>query len=298
MRHYFTFEEEKINNSFPVFYPNNFFSKEYEHNNQFYNENDYFQYLINFINENNDCSTESEINYNDSKDEYLDLNNSKIDRVEFPFESSKILFEIKKRKRPGAKIKKESKNNKKVYVHTRNKLDNIATKIQVSYFNFLIDFINNILYSLKMNDLKFYYLDANFKKANNTIEKRQALKEKSIGDIIKTKISSKYTSLDKNTNLMTYAKIKNNGLYNVMEILNQKFLFFFDKVYYRNLRIFNLKEFGLMDLEIKLPKNIELYENVLIKNNKNLNFEKYKNKIEQCVKKHFLGGLEEELLQE
>ena len=137
MRHYFTFEEEKINNSFPVFYPNNFFSKEYEHNNQFYNENEYFQYVINFINENNDCSTESEINYNDSKDEYLDLNNSKIDRVEFPFESSKILFEIKKRKRPGAKIKKESKNNKKVYVHTRNKLDNIATKIQVSYFNFL-----------------------------------------------------------------------------------------------------------------------------------------------------------------
>ena len=303
MTQYFTFEEEKNNNSFPVFYPNNFPCKdyiEYENNNQVYNEKEFFQYFkyaIDSINENNDCSTFSEINHNDSKNECLNLNNSNIDLVRFPIESSKILFELKKRKRPGAKIKKESKNNKKIYVHTRNKFDNISTKIQVSYINFLIDFINNILYSLNMSDLKFYNLDAKFKKENNTIEKRQALKEKSIGDIIKTKISSKYTSLDKNTNLMTYERIKKNGLNNVMEILNQKYIFFFDKVYYKNLRIFNLKEFGLMDLEIKLPNNIELYENVLIKNNKNLNFEKYKNKIEQCVKKHFLGGLEEELLQ-
>ena len=217
--------------------------------------------------------------------------------MKFPIESSKILFELKKRKRPGKKITEESNNNKKAYVHTRNKFDNISTKIQVSYINFLIDFINHILYSLNMSDLKFYNVDAKFKKENNTIEKRQALKEKSIGNIITTNISSKYTKLDKNANLITYEKIKNNGLYDIMEILNQKFLFFFDKVYYKNLRIFNLKEFGLMDLEIKLPNNIALYENVLIKNNTNLNFEKYKNKMEQCVKRHFLGGLEEELLQ-
>jgi hypothetical protein len=314
MTQYFAFEEEKNNNSFPVFYPNNnsfpvFYPNnfpckddlEYENNNQIYNEKEFFQYFkyaIDSINENNDCSTASENNHNDSKNECLDINNSNIDQVKFPIESSKILFELKKRKRPGHKIIKESNNKKKTYVHTRNKFDNIATKIQVSYINFLIDFINNILYSLNMSDLKFYNLDANFKKENNTIKKRQALKEKSIGDIIKTEISSKYTSLDKNSNSMTYEKIKNNGLNDVMEILNQKYIFFFDKVYYRNLRIFNLKEFGLMDLEIKLPNNIELYENVLIKNNKNLNFEKYKNKIEQCVKKHFLGGLEEELLQE
>ena len=300
MTQYYTFEEEKINNSFPVFYPNNFPYIEFEYNNQINNENEFFQYFkyaINSINENNDCSTASEIIHNDSKKECLDLNNWDVDPVKFPIESSKILFELKKRKRPGKKITEESNNNKKAYVHTRNKFDNISTKIQVSYINFLIDFINHILYSLNMSDLKFYNVNAKFKKENNTIEKRQALKEKSIGNIITTNISSKYTKLDKNANLITYEKIKNNGLYDIMEILNQKFLFFFDKVYYKNLRIFNLKEFGLMDLEIKLPNNIALYENVLKKNNTNLNFEKYKNKMEQCVKRHFLGGLEEELLQ-
>jgi len=246
------------------------------------------------LNEKTDDSTTNENKSNDCSNGALDFTNIVIPR---PIEFQKVLFDLKKRKKPGAKSKNnEINNDKKPYIHTRNKFDNIATKIQVSYMNFLINFINIILNTIKRSDLKFYLLDANFKKNNNTIEKRQKLKETSIGDIISTNISSKYTSLEKDTNLKTYEKNKKLWIISYNEILNQKFLFFFDKVYYNNLRTFNLKDFGLMDLEIKLPKDLELYENVIEKNNKSFKFEEYKEKMEQCVKKHFLGGLEEELL--
>ena len=293
MTNYFNFEEQKINNSFPLFFPYNCLYKVDEYNYQ-HNDFDYYKNVINSLNEKTDDSTTSENKSNDCSNDALDFTNTVMPK---PIESQKVLFDLKKRKKPGAKIKNnEINNNKKPYIHTRNKFDNIATKIQVSYMNFLINFVNIILNTIKRSDLKFYLLDANYKKNNNTIEKRQRLKETSIGDIISTKISLKYTSLDEDANLKTYEKIKNYGLYHIIEILNQKFLFFFDKVYYSNLRTFNLKDFGLMDLEIKLPKDLELYENVIAKNNKNFKFEEYKEKMEQCVKKHFLGGLEEELL--
>ena len=53
-----------------------------------------------------------------------------------------------------------------------------------------------------------------------------------------------------------------------------------------------MKDFGLIDLKIELPKKIQLYENLLMKNKRDTNFEKYKNKMEECIKWHFLGGLE------
>ena len=85
-----------------------------------------------------------------------------------------------------------------------------------------------------------------------------------------------------------------NGIVDVINILKQKFLFFFESVYFKNLRKFNLKDFGLIDMQIELPKNIKLYENLLMKNMRDKNFEEYKNKMEKCVKWHFLGGLEED----
>ena len=49
-----------------------------------------------------------------------------------------------------------------------------------------------------------------------------------------------------------------------------------------------------MNLEIELPYDIELYENLLLKNKHDAKFEQYKIKMEKCVLRHFLGGLEEE----
>ena len=54
-----------------------------------------------------------------------------------------------------------------------------------------------------------------------------------------------------------------------------------------------MKDFGLMDLEIELPKIIGMYENLLMKNQGDKTFEEYKIKMEKCIKKHFLNEMEE-----
>ena len=89
-----------------------------------------------------------------------------------------------------------------------------------------------------------------------------------------------------------YEDLVKNGLIDVINVLKQKFLFFFESVYFKSLRKFNLKDFGLIDLQIELPKKIPLYEDLLMKNKKDGNFEEYKIKMEKCIKWHFLGGLE------
>ena len=70
-------------------------------------------------------------------------------------------------------------------------------------------------------------------------------------------------------------------------------MFFFKNIYYHNLRKFNLKDFGLMDLEIELPLQFQLYENLLMKNKKDDKFELYKAKMAYCVKKYFLSSSKE-----
>ena len=215
----------------------------------------------------------------------------------------KKIFIIKKRGRRGRtskanEVNNDSSNGKNYYIHTKNKVDNILTKIQVSYINFLINLINLILESINRKDLKFLYLNAKFKQ-NNSKTKRKELLEKTIGEIISTEISAKYSTLEKDRNLKVYEIIKNdNSLGEIMNIFNKNFLFFFENIYYHSIRNFNLKDYGLMDLKIELPKQFELFENLLMKNKKDCKFEIYKSKMEQCAKKHFLeglkGGLQEE----
>ena len=222
---------------------------------------------------------------NNNKDSYyfLNLNRNKV-------------FELRKRQKPGKKrndvINNESDKNH--YIHTKIKFDNILTKVQVSYVNFLVDFINIVLENFGRKDLKFKYIDSKIKK-NNKISQRQKIKGGSIGDILNNKISSKYTTLDKDSNIILLQNLENEGLFEIIEILEQNFLFFFEKVYYKSLRKFNLKEFGLIDLEVVLPKQVKLFENLLMKNKNDLRFDEYKKKLEKCIQRHFLGGLEEEL---
>ena len=281
------------NYSSPLF-PLNYFNKneEDEYNSLYYNGNDYYNNVVIAINEKYDYSTNSEIN---NKKPNFDFGYSTIHLPCAELNPPKILFGLKKRKKPGKKSEQfeDDSIGKKSYIHTRNKFDNIITKIQVSYINFLVNFINIILDAYNRKDLKFFYLNAKFKKINK-IEKRKELKKKSISDIITNDISPKYKTLEKDINLKIYKKIEKDGLNDIIYILNQKFLFFFENIYYKNLRTFNLKDFGLIDLEIKLPNDLELFENLLMKNDKSYKFKEYEIKIKKCVKRHFLGGLEEE----
>lgn len=290
---------------FYPFFKNNINSNNY-YENIFIFDDKYYRQIYNDIDFKNECIIPKDNNenstLNDSYQQKLNQNNNNIINFEetLPLPNfipeQKLYFGLKKRGKPGPKklIKIDQlQSGKKPYIHTKNKFDNILTKIQVSYINFLVSFANVVLETYGKKELKFRFLDSKIKK-NNKIENRQKLKEGTIGDILKNKISGKYSTLDKDYNFKIYKELEKDGLSDILYFLNQKFLFFFKNVYYKNLRKFNLKDFGLMDLEIELPKKIEMYENLLMKNQRDIKFEEYKIKIEKCIKKHFLDGIEEE----
>ena len=242
----------------------------------------YFLYSSNNNVINDKYLNESIINHCHNFLNNINLNNSE--------NKQEKIFLITKRGRPGKRI---TSYEKKYITHTKHKIDNILTKIQVSYINFLVDLINKILYEINRSDLHFLYLDGKFKKYNTT-QKRKELMNATIGDIIKTEISAKYTTIPKNRNNIVYERLKNdNSLSEVMNILNLKFMFFFKNIYYHKLRKFNLKDFGLMDLEIELPLQFQLYVNLLMKNKNDDKFELYKAKMDYCVKKYFLSSPKE-----
>ena len=196
--------------------------------------------------------------------------------------SQKKLFLIITSKKRGRKIDK--KNNGKE--HGKYDEDNIVRKIQVSYINFIIDLINEVLKGIGRKDLSLIPLDYLFKRVVNK-RQRDFLKSHTVEEVIQSKTSPKYKTKNENVNKEICEKIKKEKIYIMSSILKTNFFFFFDKIYYRKARRINLKDFGLVDLEINLD-NLELYEDLLLKNKKDIHFEKYRKKIDFCAKKYFL----------
>ena len=196
--------------------------------------------------------------------------------------SQKKLFLINTPKKRGRKNIKEN-NNKE---HGKYDEDNIVRKVQVSYINFMTDFLNKVLEKIGRKDLSLIPLDYDFKRVVNKAN-REFLKSKTVEEVIQSKISPKYKTKSNNVNKEICTKIKEEKIYIMTNLLKTNFFFFFDKIYYKKARRINLKDFGLVDLEINLD-NLELYEDLLLKNKKDIHFEKYRQKIDFCVKKHFL----------
>ncbi len=196
--------------------------------------------------------------------------------------SQKKIFSINTPKKRGRKINKEN-NNKE---HGKYDEDNIVRKVQVSYINFITYFLNIILKEIGRKDLSFIPLDYDFKRVVNK-KNREFLKSHTVEEVIQSKTSPKYKTKSNNRNKEICEKIKEDKIYIMLNILKTNFFFFFDKIYYRKARKINLKDFGLEDFEINLD-NLELYEDLLLKNKKDIHFEKYRQKIDFCVKKYFL----------
>jgi hypothetical protein len=196
--------------------------------------------------------------------------------------SQKKLFLTIIAQKRGRKI--EKKNNGKE--HGKYDEDNIVRKIQVSYINFIIDLINEVLKGIGRKDLSLIPLDYLFKRVVNK-RQRDFLKSHTVEEVIQSKTSPKYKTKNENVNKEICEKIKKEKIYIMSIILKTNFFFFFDKIYYRKARRINLKDFGLVDLEINLD-NLELYEDLLLKNKKDIHFEKYRKKIDFCAKKYFL----------
>ena len=223
---------------------------------------------------NKECSINDIYNYYNNTDFKACSHSKKFDIHKFS-----VYFQKKR-----GRIKRDINNNNS---HDKYKSDNIIRKVQVSYINFLTQFVNEILMKIGRKDLLFIPLDYLYKRIVNK-EHRDKLKHATIEEVLKSKISGKYSTKDKDTNVYKCEIIKKENIKILIDILNKEFLFFFDKIYLKNYRKFNLKEFGLDDLEIELSDNIRLYQDLLLKNKKDINYPEYKAKINICIKQNFL----------
>lgn len=186
----------------------------------------------------------------------------------------KIISMIKGR---GKKIEntKNEKNNdinykKKRKIHSCSSFDNILTKIQVHFINFIIDISNDALRLIIKNKyLHFRQLNYNFKR-RITYEYFNRLKEIPIKEVLNQNISEKYRSISKSINKEILIKIipKSEWLNN---FLNMNYLKLFN-IYYNNGKplkkiIFEGKEIILSSktkpFDNLLKKNIEMKDNIM-----------------------------------
>ena len=153
-------------------------------------------------------------------------------------------------------------------VHDKYSDDNIIRKIQGNYINFLVEFVNELLKTIGRKDLSFVSLDYNFKKLINKGH-RHALNSETLREFFSKDISPKNSTKNKDYNAKICEKIEKECKDISENILNRNFLFFFDKIYYKNNKKINMKEFGFDDLEVDL-KNIKLFGDLLLKEKDNL----------------------------
>ena len=181
---------------------------------------------------------------------------------------------VKNKLRPGRKIEKNVKRKYKRNIHTRNEIDNIRTKLQVHFMNFILNISNDAIkqYLKKSKKLYFKHIDYQLKKnINSTFFEK--LKNLPIKEILQMQISSKYKNYSKIEN---YNKIIYNNVINVSKKVNKsdwfndffemKYLTLFQKYYNNNEKLIKLNFKGK---DIILSKKTKSF-NDLIKSNLDL----------------------------
>ena len=169
----------------------------------------------------------------------------------------KSIFKTKKTKRG-----LQTRNTRKVE-HTSHSLDNMLTKIQVHFFNFIIDIANDALFT-EFQEIKIN----NFKGLNHKIKSKfnQLLFEKykkyRIKDILELEISPKFklSQIDHNKQLLNKVCTLSNWLDKFFDI-NYLKLF---NYYYNNKKPLNAIFFE--GKEIKLSKKTKSFYYLLEKN--------------------------------
>ena len=156
-------------------------------------------------------------------------------------------------------------------------------KCQVSYFNFIIGLMNIICQKFGFYE-PFITLNYEFKKIVNR-KQIEKLRFSTIEKVIGEEISPRNSTKDKNYNKNICDKIRKMGKTDIINILNLNFFFFFDSIYYKSIREFNLKELNLSDKDIiiVLPETIELFEDLKERNN-DIN---YKEKMDLTIKNKY-----------
>jgi rubrerythrin len=203
------------------------------------------------------------------------------------------LFKVSKKQR-GRKKKEITLNKKRIEkVHNKYGKDNMIRKCQVSYFNFIIDFINLFIRlfnsKMRLNPKKeFFPIDYDIKKIVNRSQKIM-MRTNSIEDMMKKNISKKHSRSRLSSNKDLCEEIKQYGIPEIEKIFKKNFISFFD-IYHKSVRKFNLKQLdeSFANLTIEIPETIELYKDMLNKNRKDIKFEEYKELMENYIKNYFV----------
>ena len=205
-----------------------------------------------------DCESESYdfIKTSETNYDFFQFDWSNVPSVEDFFQKNEINC--------GKKRGRKSSRNGIYKLHGKNSEDNIIRKIQVHYAKFIKNFINELLKTSGIKNLFFIPLDYNYIKLISK-KHRDNLNSKTIKEVFSdNNISPKYSTKEINFNKKICEQIEKEYKDIYQNVLNKNFLFFFDKIYYKNNKKINMKEFGFDNLEIDL-KNIELFGDLLLK---------------------------------
>ena len=201
--------------------------------------------------------------------------------------SSNKLFETKKIKNRGRRTQNLINENiiaRKA--HNKYSFDNIITKIQAHYINFVINLANDIIktvFGVKKDNKTLCFKNIEYKsKIYSNYDKFQILKEGCIKDILIKPASKKNNSIQDNYNGEIYNKLINSSEI-LDEYFNKEYLSLFE-FYYNNGQ--ELKSINIKDKNIELSDKTKSFFS-LINKNQNNNC-KMKNLMIECINKVFL----------
>ena len=162
-------------------------------------------------------------------------------------ESSQQLLQNRRRRgrRPNAEIQIESQENPKRKKSRKYCNDNIITKSQNHYINYIIIVFNMILYFFGFKE-KVQNIDYEIKK-NPNYDNFTELMKKTLGEIISMPITKRFKNIERNYNAELVKKIREKNIEVINNFLNYNYLSFFRNFYYKNSKKIYLKDFGSKD---------------------------------------------------
>ena len=192
----------------------------------------------------------------DMMEERADNGNEENKKVALFTTRKNRLFKIEKNKKRGRKSMKKKK------FHLKSDFDNVLTKIQIHFLNFLINISNDVLKAtLTKNNLHFKHINYKFKK-QITYEHIKYLKTVPIKVLLEKDISSKYRKYSKDFNSKILQQVIPSSKW-LEEFFNMKYLSLF-RIYYNNCK--PLKQINFNGKNINLSLNTKSFFNLLKKN--------------------------------
>ena len=199
--------------------------------------------------------------------------------------STQSTSELLTKKKRGRQVNRSnSKENNGQKVHNKFATDNLLRKIQVHYMSCILEAVNEVLKALNYNT-PFLKCDYEFKKNVNK-DFFDSLKNKKLSDILINDISAKYRNKDININRTIYDNLKDDKI--LKNLFDENYITFFENVYYKSDKKFNLKKYGL-EKEIIFSKNVKMFKDLLkVNKNNDVNNQKYIEDLNICVTKNYL----------